>query len=50
MTNFKQLAEEVLDGKELTNEEAMQILNTPDEELLELLTRGLYHPSSLLRE
>ncbi|WP_338470733.1 biotin synthase BioB [Niallia sp. XMNu-256] len=41
MANWKQLANEVLTGKELSNEEAMEILNTPDEELLELLN-GAY--------
>jgi biotin synthase len=37
MGNWKQLALEVLDGKELSNEEAMEILNSPDHELLEVL-------------
>lgn len=41
MANWKQLAIEVLDGKELSNQEAMQILNSKDEELLELL-HGAY--------
>ena len=41
MTNWKQLALEVLDGKELSNEEAMTILNSSDQELLELLN-GAY--------
>lgn len=41
MTNWKQLALEVIDGKELTNEEAMAILNSSDYELLELLN-GAY--------
>lgn len=41
MTIWKQLALEVLGGKELSNEEAMSILNSPDLELLELLN-GAY--------
>lgn len=41
MENWKQLALEVLEGKELSNKEALEILHTPDEELLELLN-GAY--------
>ncbi|WP_428911523.1 biotin synthase BioB [Niallia sp. Krafla_26] len=41
MGNWKRLANEVLAGKELSNEEAMKILTTPDEDLLELLN-GAY--------
>jgi biotin synthase len=37
MGNWKELALEVLQGKELANQEALEILNSPDEELLELL-------------
>lgn len=37
MGNWKELALEVLQGKELSNQEALEILNSPDEELLELL-------------
>lgn len=37
MGNWKSLAEQVLEGYVLTNEEALNILNCPDEELLELL-------------
>ena len=37
MENWKELALEVLQGKELSNQEALEILNSPDEELLELL-------------
>lgn len=44
MGEWKQLAYEVLEGKELTNEEALSILNAPDEELLELL-----HASYIIR-
>jgi biotin synthase len=39
--NWKQVAKQVLNGDELTNEEALSILNCPDEELLELLN-GAY--------
>jgi biotin synthase len=39
--NWKQVALQVLNGEELTNEEALSILNCPDEELLELLN-GAY--------
>lgn len=35
--NWKALAQEVIDGKELSNEEALSILNTSDEEVLFLL-------------
>ncbi|UOE54000.1 biotin synthase BioB [Bacillus sp. CMF12] len=35
--NFQQLALDVLEGHELTDSEAMEILNCPDEELLSLL-------------
>lgn len=35
--NWKALAQEVIDGKELSNEEALSILNTSDEEVLSLL-------------
>ncbi|MCM3757939.1 biotin synthase BioB [Sporosarcina aquimarina] len=35
--NWKTLAQEVIDGKELSNEEALSILNTNDEEVLALL-------------
>lgn len=35
--NIKQLALDVIEGKVLTNQEAMEILHTPDEEILELL-------------
>jgi len=38
---WKQLALQVLNGEELTNKEALSILNCPDEELLELLN-GAY--------
>lgn len=41
MGNWKQLALSVLDGRELTDEEALSILDCPDEELLELL-QGAY--------
>ena len=41
MGNWKQLGMDVLDGREITNEEALQILHCPDEELLELL-QGAY--------
>ena len=44
MGEWKQLAYEALEGKELTNEEALSILNAPDEELLELL-----HASYIIR-
>ncbi len=37
MGNWKELALEVLQGKELSNQEALKILNSPDEEILELL-------------
>ncbi|MEH7347067.1 biotin synthase BioB [Bacillus sp. JJ1532] len=37
MRNWRNLAEQVLEGYELTNEEAVSILNCPDEELLDLL-------------
>lgn len=37
MGDWKELATEVLNGKEITNEEALQILNSPDDELFELL-------------
>jgi biotin synthase len=39
--NWKQMALQVLNGEDLTNEEALSILNCPDEELLELLN-GAY--------
>ncbi|MGG0643843.1 biotin synthase BioB [Sporosarcina gallistercoris] len=35
--NWETLAQEVIDGKELSNEEALSILNTSDEEVLSLL-------------
>ncbi|WP_174734478.1 biotin synthase BioB [Mesobacillus harenae] len=41
MGNWKELALNVLDGQELTDEEAISILECPDEELLELL-QGAY--------
>src|SRR5690606_16901175 len=41
MSRWKQLALQVIDGYELTNDEALDILNSPDGELLELL-RGAY--------
>ncbi|MDQ0214325.1 biotin synthase [Oikeobacillus pervagus] len=41
MTKWGNLAEEVLKGYELTDEEALSILNCPDENLLELL-QGAY--------
>ena len=44
MGNWKELAYDVLEGKELSNEEALSILNSPDEELLELL-----HASYIIR-
>lgn len=44
MGNWKHLALEVLEGKVLSNEEAMEILNSPDEDLLELL-----HSSYIIR-
>lgn len=37
MGNWKQLASRVLDGEEITNEEALQILNCSDEDLLDLV-------------
>ncbi|MDZ5471595.1 biotin synthase BioB [Bacillus sp. 31A1R] len=39
--NWKELATEVINGKELSNEEALSILNSKDEEILELLN-GAY--------
>lgn len=44
MGNWKELACRVLDGTELTDSEALSILDCPDEELLELL-----HASYLIR-
>jgi biotin synthase len=44
MANWKQLALDVLDGRELNDNEAMQILECPDEQLLELL-----HSAYLIR-
>ncbi|MCG3084709.1 biotin synthase BioB, partial [Anoxybacillus sp. LAT27] len=41
MANWLHLAEQVLDGHELTAEEALAILDCPDEELL-LLWQGAY--------
>ncbi|PLT34468.1 biotin synthase BioB [Bacillus sp. V5-8f] len=41
MGDWKQLAGKVLDGYELTDEEALSILESPDEQLLELL-QGAY--------
>jgi biotin synthase len=41
MDNWKQLALDVLEGKGLSNGEAMEILNSPDEDLLPLL-HGAY--------
>ncbi len=41
MENWKQLALDVLEGKELSNGKAMEILNSPDEDLLPLL-HGAY--------
>ncbi|MED5078420.1 biotin synthase BioB [Geobacillus stearothermophilus] len=41
MENWLHLAEQVLDGHELTDEEALAILDCPDEELL-LLLQGAY--------
>lgn len=35
--NYQELAQDVLEGYELTDTEAMSILNSPDEELLDLL-------------
>lgn len=35
--NFRKLANDVTEGYEITNEEAMEILECPDEEILELL-------------
>ena len=37
MGNWKELAYQVLTGKQLSKEEAFRILKSPDEELLELL-------------
>ncbi len=37
MGNWKELALEVLQGKVLSNQDALEILNSPDEEILELL-------------
>lgn len=37
VTNWKQLALDVLDGKVITRDEALSILNAPDEEILEIL-------------
>nr|WP_309100021.1 biotin synthase BioB [Fredinandcohnia onubensis] len=41
MNKWKQLALKVIDGYELRNDEALDILNSPDEEILELL-HGAY--------
>lgn len=41
MGNWKELALEVLNGKELSRQEAMEIITAPDKELLELLN-GAY--------
>jgi biotin synthase len=38
---WNQLAEKVLEGQEITNEEALSILECPDEDLL-LLLHGAY--------
>jgi biotin synthase len=40
--SWKSLAMEVLEGKEISDKEALSILQSPDEELLELLN-GAYH-------
>lgn len=37
MWNWKELALRVLDGEEITNEEALEILNCPDQDLLDLV-------------
>ncbi|KZR57981.1 biotin synthase BioB [Pseudobacillus badius] len=37
MTKWAQLAEQVLEGKQLSDEQALAVLNSPDSELLELL-------------
>ncbi|KZN99609.1 biotin synthase BioB [Pseudobacillus badius] len=37
MTKWAQLAEQVLEGKQLSDEQALAVLNSPDNELLELL-------------
>ncbi|WP_027409191.1 biotin synthase BioB [Anoxybacteroides tepidamans] len=42
MQNWIELAERVLEGHELTDEEGMEILNCPDEELL-ILMQGAYN-------
>ncbi|MFS0576081.1 biotin synthase BioB [Sporosarcina sp. 179-K 3D1 HS] len=41
MTDYNQLAQQVLNGHQLTDEEALSILNSPDEDLLPLL-HGAY--------
>ncbi len=45
MQNWKLLAEHVLRGEEITDQEALAVLNSPDEELLELL-----HSAYLVRK
>ncbi len=37
MTNWNQLADDVLKGYELTKEEVLLILNAPDDEILSLM-------------
>ena len=39
MTQYNDLAERVLKGHQLTDSEAISILDSPDEDLLPLLTR-----------
>ncbi|WP_010283137.1 biotin synthase BioB [Bacillus timonensis] len=41
MSKWKALAQQVINGFELSNEEALEILNSPDEEILEVL-HGAY--------
>ncbi|MGG4168798.1 biotin synthase BioB [Rossellomorea vietnamensis] len=45
MKTWKELAEQVIEGRELTNEEALSLLQSPDDELLELL-----HNAYLIRK
>ena len=50
MTKYTDLAERVLEGHVLTDEEALSILDSPDEELLLLLACGIYNSETVLWE
>ncbi|GAA3322703.1 hypothetical protein GCM10020331_043640 [Ectobacillus funiculus] len=47
-TDWKALAQGVVQGYKVTKEEALAIVQAPDEELLDIFKRSFYHSPSLL--